>query len=334
MSVNAITPRPQRGWLQEWPLYVVLLLFIAAGFAVWQHWPQILLQSILWQKMLHQQMTALLQQVASHPHQAGLALMGFSLMYGVLHALGPGHGKVVIATFLATHPTKVKTSLQLTLAAAVVQGGVAILLVTVMLVVLGLSSRQLHLSSYWLEKGSYLMVAGLGLWLCWRALRKIWQALRPLPAMKIQRIVPVGHQHSDSCGCGHQHVPDAQMLDKAVNGKTKAIVVLSMGLRPCSGAIMMLLFSKVIGVYGWGVLSALAMAVGTALTVSAMALLVQVSRALALKLSRGASPAGWQKVGWSGLSLVGGVLLVAVGIMLWLSATPAMSGGIRPMFLG
>lgn len=97
---------------------------------------------------------------------------------------------------------------------------------------------------------------------------------------------------------------------------------------------MMLLFSKVIGVYGWGVLSALAMAVGTALTVSAMALLVQVSRALALKLSRGASPAGWQKVGWSGLSLVGGVLLVAVGIMLWLSATPAMSGGIRPMFLG
>lgn len=334
MSVNAITSRPQRGWLQAWPLYVVLLLFIAAGFTVWQHWPQILLQSILWQKTLHQQMTALLQQVASHPHQAGLALMGFSLMYGVLHALGPGHGKVVIATFLATHPTKVKTSLQLTLAAAVVQGGVAILLVTVMLVVLGLSSRQLHLSSYWLEKGSYLMVAGLGLWLCWRALRKIWQALRPLPAMRIQRIVPVGHQHSDSCGCGHQHVPDSQMLDKAVNGKTKAIVVLSMGLRPCSGAIMMLLFSKVIGVYGWGVLSALAMAVGTALTVSAMALLVQVSRALALKLSRGASPAGWQKVGWSGLSLVGGVLLVAVGIMLWLSATPAMSGGIRPMFLG
>ncbi len=334
MSVNALTTRRQRGWLQAWPLSVLLLLFIAAGFTVWQHWPQILLQSVLWQKTLHQQMTALLQQVASHPHQAGLSLMGFSLMYGVLHALGPGHGKVVIATFLATHPTKVKTSLQLTLAAAVVQGGVAILLVTVMLVVLGLSSRQLHLSSYWLEKGSYLMVAALGLWLCWRALRKIWHALRPMPAMKIQRIVPVGHQHSDSCGCGHQHVPDSQMLDKAVNGRTKAIVVLSMGLRPCSGAIMMLLFSKVIGVYGWGVLSALAMAGGTALTVSAMALLVQVSRALALKLSRGASPAGWQKVGWSGLSLVGGVLLVAVGIMLWLSATPAMSGGIRPMFLG
>lgn len=332
MSVNSFPRRSGRSWLQAWPLYVMVLLFAAAGSAVWQHWPQILLQSILWQKTLHQQMTVLLQQVATHPHKAGLTLMGFSLLYGVLHALGPGHGKVVIATFLATHPTKVRTSLQLTLAASVVQGGVAILLVTLMLVVLGLSSRQLHLSGYWLEKGSYLLVVGLGLWLCWRAIRNIVQALRPAPAMKILRIAP-DHQHSENCGCGHQHVPDNQMLEKAVSGKTKAMVVLSMGLRPCSGAIMMLLFSKVIGVYGWGVLSALAMAVGTAMTVSAMALLVQLSRALALKLSKGTSPAGWQKVGWSGLSLTGGVLLVAVGLMLWFSAQPAMSGGIRPMFL-
>lgn len=306
------------------------LLFAGAGVAVWQHWPQILLQSIIWQKTLHQEMTALLQQVATHPHKAGLTLMGFSLLYGVLHALGPGHGKIVIATFLATHPTKVKTSLQLTLAASVVQGGVAIMLVTLMLVVFGLSSRQLHLSSYWLEKGSYLLVAGLGLWLCWRAISNIARALRPAPAINILRITP-DHQHGENCGCGHQHMPDNQMLEKAVNGKTKAMVVLSMGLRPCSGAIMMLLFSKVIGVYSWGVLSALAMAVGTAMTVSAMALLVQLSRALALKMSRGASPVGWQKVGWSGLSLVGGVILVAIGLMLWLSAQPAMSGGIRPL---
>ncbi|WP_158780525.1 nickel/cobalt transporter [Pantoea sp. BAV 3049] len=334
MSVNSL---PQKsgtaGWLQIWPLFVLLALLLAAGVVVWLHWPQILLQSILWQKTLHQQMTALLQQVATHPHQAGLALMGFSLIYGVLHALGPGHGKVVIATFLATHPTKVKTSLQLTMMAAVVQGGVAIALVTVMLVVLKLSSRQLHISSYWLEKGSYLLVAGLGLWLCWRALGKIVKALRTPDTMTIRRIVPVGHQHSADCGCGHQHVPDSEMLGKAVNGRTKAIVVLSMGLRPCSGAIMMLLFSKVIGVYWWGVLSALAMAVGTAMTVSAMALLVQVSRVLAIKLSRNASPAGWQKVGWSCLSLTGGVLLIAAGMMLWLSARPEMVGGIRPMFL-
>lgn len=317
-----------------WPFILLMAAVIAAGIWLWQHWPQILLQSILWQKGLHQQMTGLLQQVASNPHQAGLTLMGFSLLYGVLHALGPGHGKVVIATFLATHPTKMKTSLQLTLAAAVVQGTVAIALVTVMLGVLQLSSRQLHLSSYWLEKGSYLLVSGLGLWLCWRAVKKIGQALRPAPArMSITRIVPVGHQHGEHCGCGHQHVPDNAMLSQATGWKTRTAVVLSMGLRPCSGAIMMLLFSKVIGVYVWGVLSALVMALGTALTVSAMALVVQLSRALAQRLSRNKSPSAWQAVALHCLALTGGILLVGAGALLWVSAQPAMSGGIRPMFL-
>lgn len=333
MRVNTLRIKPRGAWL-AWPLTLLTLIFIAAGLLVWHFWPQILLQSILWQKTLHQQMTMLLQQVASHPHQAGLTLMSFSLLYGVLHALGPGHGKVVIATFLATHPTKLKTSLQLTLAAAVVQGAVAILLVTVMLVVLQLSSRQLHLSSYWLEKGSYLLVSGLGLWLCWRAGKKLWQTLKaPRSGMSITRIVAADHQHGEHCGCGHQHVPDSAMLAQAVGWKTKTAVVLSMGLRPCSGAIMMLLFAKVIGVYAWGVLSAVVMALGTALTVSSMALVVQLSRALALRMSKGGSALRWQTIAVNGLALLGGGLLVMAGVMLWLSAVPAMSGGIRPMFL-
>lgn len=342
-------------WRQAWPLWLLVILFAGVALFAWQAWPQILLQSVLWQKALHQQMTALLQQVAANPHQAGLTLMGFSLLYGVLHALGPGHGKVVIATFLATHPTRIKTSLQLTLAAAIVQGGVAIALVTVMLVALQLSSRQLHLSSWWLEKSSYLLVAALGVWLCWRALGRLRLALRPVDegagqgslAIKSATLLQStegrapqanaglalsAHQHSAHCGCGHQHLPDARQLAAAVGWKTKLMVVLSMGLRPCSGAIMMLLFSKVIGVYLWGVLSALVMAAGTALTVSAMALLVQVSRVLALRLSRNRPAAAWHQVALSCLALSGGILLVAIGVMLWLSAQPAISGGIRPLF--
>jgi len=332
MSVSGLSRAPRRGAI--WPFALLMSGMLLGGLWIWQHWPQILLQSIMWQKSLHQQMTGLLQQVASNPHQAGLALMGFSLLYGVLHALGPGHGKVVIATFLATHPTKMKTSLQLTLAAAVVQGAVAIALVTIMLGVLQLSSRQMHLSSYWLEKGSYLLVIGLGLWLCWRALKKLWLQLRPAPVrMTITRILPAGHQHSEHCGCGHQHVPDSAMLSQATGWKTKVAVVLSMGLRPCSGAIMMLLFSKVIGVSFWGVLSALVMALGTALTVSGMALVVQLSRSLAQRLTRNTGSAAWHVVALNCLALTGGVLLIAAGAMLWLSAQPAMSGGIRPMFL-
>lgn len=54
---------------------------------------------------------------------------------------------------------------------------------------------------------------------------------------------------------------------------------------------MVLLFSKVIGVFGWGVISALAMAFGTSLTISMLALLVHYSRRLAVRLSRSRAPA-------------------------------------------
>lgn len=329
MSITLQTAPPR--WRSLWPLWVLLALVIAGALAAWWYWPQLLWQSVSWQKNLHQQMTGLLQRVAQQPHQTGLALLGFSLLYGILHALGPGHGKVVIATFLATHPVRLKTSLQLTLAAAIVQGLVAVGLVTLMLVILQASSRQLHLSSYWLEKGSYGLVAGLGVWLCWRALRQLLRLQRRNGALHIHQLRPLDHQHDEHCGCGHQHLPDQQQLARATGWKTSLLVVLSMGLRPCSGAIMMLLFSRVIGVYGWGVLSALAMALGTALTVSMMALLVHSSRALAMRLNQRSAPAPWRRVALHSLALAGGLLLIAGGIILWLSAQPAISGGLRAL---
>lgn len=312
-----------------WPLWLLALVLLLAGGLLWQFWPQILLQSVIWQKVLNREMTQLLQQVAEQPHQAGFTLMLFSLAYGVLHALGPGHGKVVISTFLATHPARLKTSMKLTLLAALLQGGVAIGLVTVMLVVLQTSSRELHLGSYWLEKGSYLLVMALGVWVGWRALRSLWAALKPAPRMQIHAIRP-HHQHDEYCGCGHAHLPSPAQMEQAVSGKTQALVVFSMGLRPCSGAIMMLLFAKVINVYAWGVASAVAMAMGTAVTVSAMGLLVQRSRKLAEKLGS-ASPAGRQaKVLMPMLALFGSVILLMAGAVLWQSAQPMMSSGLRP----
>ncbi|WBV22451.1 nickel/cobalt transporter [Pantoea piersonii] len=312
-----------------WPLWLLAFALAATAFALWQYWPQILLQSVSWQKELHQQMTQLLQQVKTAPEQAGGMLVLFSLAYGVLHALGPGHGKVVITTFLATHPARLKTTLRLTLLASLLQGSVAIVLVTLMLVVLQTSSRQLHLSSYWLEKGSYLLVIGLGVWIGVRALKALRRQLRPRSPMKIHAL-RADHQHDAHCGCGHAHLPDAQQVAGAVSLKTQLLLVASMGLRPCSGAIMMLLFSRVIGVYLWGVLSAAVMALGTALTISAIGLLVQRSRTLALRLGGESRAASTAALAMPVLALVGSALLIAAGLALWQSATPGIGGGLRP----
>ena len=325
MSVISVNRRASRRWLSLWPLLLFFAVAVIGMLWLWQSWPQVMLQSVVWQRDVNQQMSGLLQAVAENPTQAGGALLLFSFVYGVLHALGPGHGKVVITTWLATHPSKLKSSIGLTLAASLLQGLVAIGLVIVVLTLLRLPARQLHLSSFWLEKGSYALVGVLGLLLCWRALKKLRMLLRK---PKFTAFTP-HHVHDQHCGCGHQHMPDPKQLERDEDWRARLMIILSMGMRPCSGAIMVLLFSKVIGVFGWGVASALAMAAGTSLTISSLALLVHVFRTLAVKLSGNKTPVLWRQVGWTTLALAGGAVLVAAAVVMWVSVVP-VSRGLRP----
>lgn len=335
MNLGSAAGRRRHWAFSLWPLLLFTVLFALGARLVWHYWPQIQLQSVVWQKALNQHMAGLLQQVDAAPQQAGMALVLFSLGYGVLHALGPGHGKVVIATYLATHPARLKSSLRLTFAASLVQGLVAIGLVTLVLGVLALSSRQLHQSSFWLEQGSYLLVVLLGVLLSWRALRRLFtaiRALRPAPAMRIRAVqpLPADHVHSAECGCGHRHLPTDRELQAGGGWRTQLAIVLAMGMRPCSGAILVLLFAKVIGVFFWGVVSALAMALGTSITISLLALLVHYSRRLAVRISGTRTPAAWSAVAWGTLALAGGVILLFAGILLYTSAVPEFGSGVRP----
>lgn len=325
MSVISSPVSKPRRWLHLWPLALFSLLASGGALWLWQAWPQVMMKSILWQREVNQQMSELLKAVAENPSKAGGSLLAFSFIYGVLHALGPGHGKIVITTWLATHPSKLKSSIGLTLASSLLQGGVAIALVVVVLSLLQLPARQLHMSSFWLEKGSYALVGLLGLILCWRALKKL-RALLQKPKFKI--FTP-HHVNQKNCGCGHQHLPTQEQLQNGDDWRARLMIVLSMGMRPCSGAIMVLLFSKVIGVFGWGMISALAMAAGTSLTISSLALLVHSFRQLAVKLSGNKTPVLWRQVGWTTLALAGGVILLVAAVTMWISAVP-VGRGLRP----
>lgn len=324
MSVVFSTPKPARRWISLWPLGLFLLLAIVAGLLLWQYWPNLMMQSIVWQRSVNLEVSGLLKRVAENPGAAGGALLLFSFTYGVLHALGPGHGKMVITTWLATHPSKLKSSLGLTFASSLLQGLVAIGLVVVVLSVLALPARQLHMSSFWLEKGSFLLVGVLGVMLCWRAVIRLVGLLR---RPKFSAFTP-HHVHHQHCGCGHQHLPTQQQLDQGDDWRARLMIILSMGMRPCSGAIMVLLFSKVIGVFGWGIASALAMAAGTSLTISSLALLVHSFRTLAIRLGGNKTPALWRQISWATLALTGGAILILAAVIMWLSAQPP-GGGLR-----
>ncbi|EAM4663121.1 nickel/cobalt transporter [Salmonella enterica] len=288
MSVIFSQRTPGRRWLSLWPLALFLLLMLVGGLWIWQAWPQVMLKSALWQRDVNQQLSALLNAVA-------------------------------------THPSKLKSSIVLTLAAALLQGLVAIGLVVGVLTVLQLPARQLHLSGFWLEKGSYALVGGLGILLCWRAIKK----LRALLRKPVFIAFTPRHVHHEKCGCGHQHLPTQEQLHSGDDWRARLMIVLSMGMRPCSGAIMVLLFSKVIGVFSWGMASVLAMAAGTSLTITSLALLVHTFRDLAVKLSGNKAPALWRQVGWSTLALAGGGILLVAALVMWFSV-PQPVGGLRP----
>jgi len=351
-----------RYWLVGlWPFWLFLLAALTAIRYLIIYWPVILLKSVVWQQQLHQHLAQLLYQVQQDPGRAGISLLLFSLVYGVLHAVGPGHGKVVITTYLATHPSRLKLSMAMTLAASLLQGGMAIALVSVILVGLHLSSHVLHLGEFWLEKSSYILVAVLGALLCRRALLKLRGIIRkfrhrgprffgPITSphflaegrfvregayrhrslsLSPARSTDSGHPSAD-CGCGHHHLPDESALEAASGWRTRVAVVLAMGFRPCSGAVLVLLFAKVIGVYGWGVVSALVMSAGTSMTLLTLALLVFFSRRVAENLTRRHTSGVSAGVAWATLSLAGGLLLIAAGVVLYISAQPLLMGGIRP----
>ena len=83
--------------------------------------------------------------------------------YGVLHALGPGHGKFIIASYLSTHESQLKTSVRLSLLSSLMQGFVAVAATSIVVVILNLSSKYFKLSQLWLERSALILLLLLGI---------------------------------------------------------------------------------------------------------------------------------------------------------------------------
>ncbi|ELX8378976.1 nickel/cobalt transporter [Providencia vermicola] len=314
-------------------IVISLLLFVtlsAVAYQIYQYWPLWLQTSVAWQRQLNLSLTELLQSTQRAPLQAGSLLVAVSFLYGFLHAVGPGHGKLIISTYIATQPTRLKQSVLLSLLASLLQGGVAIVLVSVILVVFQLSTRHLNIVSLYSEKLSYAFVILLGFLFCLKAIHQWYKTAqrRPASVWKIHTISPSKLSHgavlkptlsTDAvCGCGHQHVVSSSQLQTSI--RTQILVVLSMGLRPCSGAILVLLFSSVIGVYLWGVLAALAMAMGTALTICLIACFVYFMRDSAMRITKTRSPPFSPYWGIA-ISLCAGIVFILLGVLMYQSLT-------------
>ena len=93
--------------------------------------------------------------------------------------------------------------------------------------------------------------------------------------------VPADHVHGPDCGCGHAHLPAAKDLRGDWSFAKAFSLAFAVGIRPCTGAILVLVFANGLGLYWAGIFSTFAMAVGTFITVSVIAAIAVYSKKLA-----------------------------------------------------
>jgi len=301
----------------------ILLLFVA-GYYLWQAWPTIMLQSIKWQRIVNDELSNLLYEAKENQLTSAVYLLVLSILYGALHSLGPGHGKLIVTTFLATHPSKVKHSLILTIVSALMQAVVAILLVSILVFLFNNSMRDVNGKTVELISLSFLIMALLGAFIIFRALKKLYTTFK---STQVEHVHHDHHEHDhhdhDGHCCGHKHFASAEEINNATTWQAYAGIIVSIGIRPCTGAIMALLFANVIGIYWLGVVSAFMMAIGTAMTTSTIALLTISGK----KMINGYLNHNGNKNATRStlLQLTGGVILLLLGLLLFMTPTIGVS---------
>ncbi len=263
------------------------------------------------------------------------SLAGIGFLYGIFHAAGPGHGKGVISGYILATRRTLARGVALSFAAAFVQAAVAIALVGVLAAVLQASSAAINATASAVELASFEALLLVGLALLWR---------------KSAAVVPESaaahghhghahhgdhghhaghhhhhdHMHGHDCACGHSHGPSAAEVERLTGWRESAGIVLAAGIRPCSGAIIILVFALSQGLFWAGIAATLAMALGTAITTGALAALAVLAKSVALRLAGGRGEGGARAVAWlevlaaAFVAVLGGALLLG----LW-SAGPA-----------
>ncbi|EJJ29145.1 nickel/cobalt transporter [Rhizobium sp. CF142] len=297
------------------------------------------------QQAFYRALTGALKEMRQDPWQLS-SLIGLSFAYGVFHAAGPGHGKAVISSYMIANEVELRRGVLISFISAFVQGVMAAVLVGGAWLVLRGTGITLTMATQAMEIASFVMVILFGGWLLFRKLRSMASSLPrrrlmatpagPVSMMldwkdnaaerqsanfsfngKAQAVDP-GHTYVPGMvceTCGNSHLPDPSLVsgDK-FSAREAWSAVIAVGLRPCSGALLVMTFSLLNGLYLGGVLSVVAMSLGTAITVAILATLAVTAKSTAVRLSgRGSSASVW--IG-NTIEISGAILVILMGVLL------------------
>jgi ABC-type nickel/cobalt efflux system permease component RcnA len=289
--------------------------------------PGALSRLVVWvfekQRQFHEELVSRLQILSRDgSSSAALYLILVGFLYGIFHAAGPGHGKAIIATYLITQRELFGRGIVLAVASAFLQGLVALTLVYGLIYLVAWVPKDVQGAVSWTERISYLLIVVLGVMLGWRVVRKtLFRATRAI-AKSRNRAAISDPDMSGEHDHHHAHLPDSAQIAAAGGWGAALGVIFSIGLRPCSGAILVLVIAQAMAVPWYGVGAVFAMSTGTALTVAALATLALAATGIA---ERVVAVLGVRTVlGAKLLALAGSILLIWMGInLLTISFRPA-----------
>lgn len=133
------------------------------------------------------------------------------------------------------------------------------------------------------------------------------------------------HHHADGSCCGHAHLPDPKELEGPLSWSKALAIAFSVGIRPCTGAILVLIFALSQGLLIAGVFATFAMAFGTAITVSVLASLAVGSRELARRMAGGESRLAGAVA--TGAGLLGSTLVLLMGAAFFVASLGGGTAG-------
>ncbi|MCP3403327.1 nickel/cobalt transporter [Bradyrhizobium sp. CCGB20] len=276
------------------------------------------------QSEFYRQMSSTIR-AAKSDGSAVWTLLFISFAYGIFHAAGPGHGKAVIASYLVANRETARRGIALSFASALMQALVAIMIVGISAWVLNATAKTMCKAEGAIEIASYALIALFGLRLVWvkgRTFIRALQAAQPVPAIAG---VPHdhhdhghhhhrdahdhhdhdhhhhdhahahhhhGHDHVHDEHCGHSHGPTPSELAGPGGWRRGFAAILTVGIRPCSGAILVLVFALAQGLFWAGIAATLLMGLGTAITVAAIAVVAVSAKDIAARLSAGRDGGG------------------------------------------
>jgi nickel/cobalt exporter len=303
------------------------------------------------QSQFYREMSATIR-AAKTDGSAVWTLLAISLAYGIFHAAGPGHGKAVISSYLIANEETARRGIALSFVSALMQALVAVLIVGIGAWLLNITAQTMCGTERVIEIASYALIAVLGARLVWSKGRGVFHAWRPslpVPAPHLAMAHgsashhdhhshdhPHSHPHTMHAGpvadgevdghvhdahCGHSHGPLPDQLAGPGGWKRGLSAIVAVGMRPCSGAILVLVFALAQGMFWAGIAAAFVMGLGTAITVATIAVVAVTAKGFARRLAGGSDRRGAWLMRCLEFGAAALVLLFGVGLLLGYVAT-------------